>query len=68
MVIIYMAAAMSGAIITASLLGQHSLILGALAAPFGGSLFAGATAVLVYAMHGWSPSEPEIVPPGIVWC
>jgi hypothetical protein len=68
MVIIYMVAAIAGAIITASLLGQHSLTLGTLAAPFGGSLVAGATAVLVYAMHGLSSSEPEVVPPGVVWC
>ncbi len=68
MVIIYMVAAIIGATITASLLGQHSLILGVLAAPFGGSLVAGATAMLVFAMHGVSSSKPETVPPGIVWC
>ena len=68
MVIIYMTAAIIGAIVTASLLGHYSLILGALAAPFGGSLAACATAVLVYAMHGLSSSEPEVVPPGVVWC
>ncbi len=68
MTIIYMVAAIIGAIITASLLGQHSLILGAVAAPFGGTFVAGATAVLVYAMQGLSSFEPEVVPPGIVWC
>ncbi len=68
MVIIYMVTAIIGALITASLLGQHSLTLGALAAPFGGSLVAGATAVLICAMHGCSSSEPEVVPPGVVWC
>ncbi len=68
MVIIYMVAAIIGAIITASLLGHHSLTFGVLVAPFGGSLAAGATAVLVYAMHGVSSSEPEVAPPGIVWC
>jgi branched-subunit amino acid transport protein len=68
MTIIYMVAAIIGAIITASLLGQHSLIWGALAAPFGGTFVAGATAVLVHAMRGLSSSEPEIIPPGVIWC
>ena len=68
MVIIYMVASIIGAIITATLLGHHSLTLGVLAAPFGGSLVAAATAVLVYAMHGLVHSKPETVPPGIVWC
>ncbi len=68
MTIIYMVAAIIGAIITASLLGQHSPTLGVLTAPFGGSLVAGAIAVLICAMHGCSSSEPEVVPSGVVWC
>ncbi len=68
MIIIYMVAAFIGAISTALLLGQHSLILGVLTPPFGGTFVAGATAVLVYAMRGSSSSEPEVIPPGVVWC
>jgi hypothetical protein len=68
MVIIYMVAAIIGTISTATLFGQHSVTLGVLAAPFGGSLVAGAAASLVYARHSLLSSERETVPPGVVWC
>lgn len=68
MVIIYMVAAIVGAITIATLLGHHSLTLGVIAAPFGGSLVAGAVAVLAYTMHSLPHSELEVVPPGVVWC
>ena len=68
MVIIYAIGSIIGAIATAILLGQHSLILAALMAPFGGSLTAGVVAAFVFALRSLPSSEPKRIPPGVVWC
>jgi hypothetical protein len=66
MVIVYMAASIIGGAATFSLVGQHSLLLGLLAAPLGGSLSALAATSL--AARSPSPRERAAVPPEVVWC
>ncbi len=68
MIITYMAAAIVGSVITVTLVGLYSLTLGVLVAPFGASLVAGTAALLVFAMRSLPASEPEAIPPGVVWC
>ena len=63
MIFIYMAASMIGGAATAALVGQHSVLLGLIAAPLGGSLSALAAAPLAAA-----GSRNEAVPPEVVWC
>jgi hypothetical protein len=68
MVIVYSTVSLLGGLITAMIVGQHSLPLGILAAPFGGSLSAVAAAALVFGKGGSPAREREVVPAGVVWC
>ncbi len=65
MVIIYLASSLIGGAASAALIGQHSLLLGLLAAPLGGSLTAGAAAL-------WAARELPLkkadIPQGVLWC
>jgi len=64
MIIIYMAASIIGGTATAALVGQHSLLLGLLAAPLGGSL--SALAAIPLALGGLP--KRQSVPSDVVWC
>ena len=68
MVIVYSTVSLLGGLITAMTVGQHSLPLGILTAPFGGSLSAVAAAALVFGKASSLAREQEAVPPGVVWC
>ena len=59
MVIALIVAGLGGAVLTAALVGQHSLLLGLLLAPFGGSLSALLLALLVLLRSRRGPREPE---------
>ncbi len=65
MVIAYMVASIVGGGATAALVGQHSLLLGLLAAPLGGSLAASAAAAL--APHR-SPERHAVLSDDVIWC
>jgi hypothetical protein len=67
MIIFYSAVSLLGAVVTALLLGQHSLMLGLMAAPFGGSLSAAAAALILFRRSSPHLSR-RTVPPGVVWC
>jgi hypothetical protein len=65
MLIVYLVASIIGGGATAALVGQHSLLLGLLAAPLGGSL--SALAAAPFAMH--RSSEWQALPSDdVVWC
>ena len=66
MLILYAAASILGGTATAALVAPHGLLLGLLAAPFGGSLAALAVARL--ALPNSSPRARKAVPPDVVWC
>ena len=66
MIIVYMAASIIGGAATATLVGQHSLLLGLLAAPLGGSLAALVAAPL--ALQGSLSRKSHAIPPEVVWC
>jgi hypothetical protein len=68
MLLLYSAADLLGALVTALLLGQHSVLLGLMAAPFGGSLSIAAAAALILLRGGSPHLERKTVPPGVVWC
>jgi hypothetical protein len=68
MVVFYSAASLFGALVTALLIGQHNLMLGLMAAPFGGSLSAAAAAALILFRRSSPPLKRKTVPPAVVWC
>ncbi len=65
MAIIYMVASIIGGGATAALVGQHSLLLGLLAAPLGGSLSALAATPLALRR---SPKRQALPSDDVVWC
>ena len=67
MVIIYMVATIVGGAATAALFGQHGLLTALVAAPFGGSLMATATALFLV-QRSPSSARSRDVPQGVVWC
>ena len=64
MIIVYTTASIIGGAATVALGGQHSLLLGVLAAPLGGSLVALATALFALRRS----SRTQTAPPDVIWC
>ncbi len=67
MVIIYMVASVVGGAATAALFAQDGLLTALVAAPFGGSLMATATALFLVQRIP-SSARSRDVPQGVVWC
>jgi hypothetical protein len=65
MLVMYLVASILGGGATAALVGQHSLLLGLLAAPLGGSLSALAAAPLALRRF---PKRPSLPSDDVVWC
>jgi hypothetical protein len=65
MVVAYMVASIIGGGATAALVGQHSLLLGLLAAPLGGSVSVLAASVLALRS---SPKRQIPLSDDLVWC
>jgi hypothetical protein len=69
MVMVYLVAAIIGGTATVSLVGQYSFLLGLLAAPFGASLLALATALVLATvpLALRRSSKTQAIPPDVIW-